>query len=60
MIFARLIRCFGTKPEVFEFASNKPLPQFGGFSAEGFNAALADGSVRFIAKGIDGCLNDSI
>jgi len=42
-----------TKPEDFEYASNKPLPQFGGFSAEGFNAALADGSVRFIAKAID-------
>lgn len=39
-----------TKPDDIEYASDKPLPSMGGFSEEGFNAAFADGSVRFISK----------
>ena len=39
-----------TKPDDIEYASDKPLPSLGGFSEEGFNAAFADGSVRFISK----------
>ena len=39
-----------TKPEDLEYNSSKPLPTMGGFSEEGFHAAFADGSVRFMAK----------
>jgi hypothetical protein len=48
-----------TKPEdipivgVGEGLNNAPLPPLGGFSAGGFNAAIADGSVRFISEKID-------
>lgn len=37
-----------TKPEDIDCDSAKPLPKLGGFYADGFCAALADGSVRFI------------
>lgn len=42
-----------TKPEDFEYSATGPLPAFGGFSAEGFNAAFVDGSVRFMSKTLD-------
>jgi hypothetical protein len=41
-----------TKPEDLEYDPKKPLPKFGGYFPEGFNAALCDGSVRFIANSI--------
>jgi prepilin-type processing-associated H-X9-DG protein len=38
-----------TKPEDLPFVPGKPLPKLGGvFPGQGFNAAFADGSVRFI------------
>ncbi len=42
-----------TKPEDLPYAADKELPKLGGFHAEGYNAALCDGSVRFIAKAIN-------
>ena len=39
-----------TKPEDIPFDPNGPLPEPGGFVADGFNALFADGSVRFIRK----------
>lgn len=45
-----------TKPEDIEYAKDKPVPSMGGFSESGFNAAFADGSVRFLAK----TLNESL
>src|SRR5262249_31967785 len=36
------------KPDDFEYGAKKPLPKFSKFSANGFNAAFCDGSVRFI------------
>ncbi len=39
-----------TKPEDLPFDLNKPLPPLGGRFRKGFNAAFADGSVRFIPK----------
>lgn len=42
-----------TKPEDIPFDSSKPLPEFGGFFEDGFNAGLADGSVRFLMQNID-------
>ena len=41
-----------TKPVDLEYDAKKPLPKFGGFFEGGFNAALADGSVRFISHTI--------
>jgi prepilin-type processing-associated H-X9-DG protein len=41
-----------TKPEGLEFDPQKPLPKMGTFHAGGFNAAFADGSVRFIRSGV--------
>jgi beta-lactamase regulating signal transducer with metallopeptidase domain len=38
-----------TKPDDIACDPGKPLPKFGGWRAGGFNAALADGSVRFIS-----------
>jgi len=37
-----------TKPEELEFDPDKPLPKLGKQSPDGFQAAFADGSVRFI------------
>jgi hypothetical protein len=37
-----------TKPEDLPFDPNKPLPKLGGHFPGGFNAALCDGSVRFL------------
>lgn len=42
-----------TKPEDIPYAADKPLPTLGGFSPQGFNALIADGSVRFIATKAD-------
>ena len=41
-----------TKPEDVEYSKDKPSPSIGGFSDAGFNAAFADGSVRFLSKNI--------
>jgi hypothetical protein len=41
------------KPEELEFIPGKPLPALGLPGKDGFNAALFDGSVRFIRKTID-------
>jgi hypothetical protein len=42
-----------TKPEDIPYDKDKPLPKLGGRYAEGFVAALCDGSVRFISQNID-------
>jgi hypothetical protein len=42
-----------TKPEDLPYRADKPLPKLGGLFADGFHAALADGSVRFIPKDTD-------
>jgi RNA polymerase sigma factor (sigma-70 family) len=39
-----------TKPEDVPFDKEKPLPKLGGVFKEGFNAAFADGSARFLSK----------
>jgi prepilin-type processing-associated H-X9-DG protein len=41
-----------TKPVDLDYDAKKPLPKFGGYFDNGFNAAFADGSVRFIANAI--------
>jgi prepilin-type processing-associated H-X9-DG protein len=41
------------KPDDIAYDPAKPFPKFGGWHAGGFNAALADGSVRFISDTID-------
>jgi prepilin-type processing-associated H-X9-DG protein len=41
-----------TKPVDLEYDAKKPLPKFGGYFPEGFNAAFADGSVHFFAPTI--------
>jgi hypothetical protein len=42
-----------TKPEDIAYDPAKPLPKLGGRRPKGFNAALADGSVRFIADTVN-------
>ena len=42
-----------TRPDDLVFDPEKPLPELGGFFADGFNAALCDGSVRFISGKVD-------
>ena len=42
-----------TKPEDIPFDAKGALPELNGFVERGFNAAFADGSVRFISKTID-------
>ena len=39
-----------TKPEDLVYDSDKPLPKLSGIFKSGFNALLADGSVRFVKK----------
>jgi hypothetical protein len=39
-----------TKPDDLPYDPEKPLPKLGGLFEGGFNAALCDGSVRFVAK----------
>jgi prepilin-type processing-associated H-X9-DG protein len=41
-----------TKPEDYPFDPKKPLPKLGGIFEKGFNAAFADGSVRFISESV--------
>jgi prepilin-type processing-associated H-X9-DG protein len=42
-----------TKPEDLPYAPGEPLPRLGGLFEGGFNAAFADGSVRFIGNQTD-------
>jgi hypothetical protein len=42
-----------TKPEDLRYDPAGPLPKLGGLFADGFCAAFADGSVRFITREID-------
>jgi hypothetical protein len=42
-----------TRPDDIVFDPDKPLPELGGFFKDGFNAALCDGSVRFISSKIE-------
>jgi hypothetical protein len=42
-----------TKPDDLVYDSKKPLPKFGGLFKDGFHAAFADGTVRFIKKDTD-------
>jgi prepilin-type processing-associated H-X9-DG protein len=42
-----------TKPEDIDYDPKQPLPKLGGFYPGGFNAAFADGSVRFISEAVD-------
>ncbi len=42
-----------TKPEDLIYEADKELPKIGGFSDQGFQAAFADGSVRFLGKTLD-------
>jgi hypothetical protein len=42
-----------TKPADVKFDPDKELPKFGGLFKDGFHAALADGSDRFISKDVD-------
>jgi prepilin-type processing-associated H-X9-DG protein len=42
-----------SKPADVDFDPAKPLPKLGGLFPKGFNTAFADGSVRFIKKGVD-------
>jgi hypothetical protein len=42
-----------SKPADVSYDPDKPLPKFGGLFKEGFNAAFADGAVRFIGKDAD-------
>ena len=39
-----------TKPVDLPYDAKKPLPKLGGLSADGFNAAFADGRVQFISR----------
>lgn len=41
-----------TKPEDLPVEDGKPLPKFGGIFEKGFDAAFADGSVRFFKESI--------
>jgi prepilin-type processing-associated H-X9-DG protein len=42
-----------TKPEDIEYDPAKPMPEFGGFTNDGFNAGFADGSVKFLKETIN-------
>jgi Protein of unknown function (DUF1559)/BlaR1 peptidase M56 len=42
-----------TKPEDIPFDPNGPVPELGNVSPNGFDAAFADGSVRFISKRVN-------
>ena len=41
-----------TKPADLEYDPKKPLPKFGGYYPEGFNAVFGDGSVHFIVNAV--------
>jgi len=50
-----------TKPADLPYDAKKPLPKLGGLFKDGFHAALADGSVRFIRRTISArTLRDAI
>jgi hypothetical protein len=40
-----------TRPQDVPYDSRKPLPKLGGLFADGFHAAMADGTVRFVSRG---------
>lgn len=42
-----------TKPEDIEYDPAKPLPKLGGIFEDGYSAAFADGSVRFMANDLN-------
>jgi hypothetical protein len=42
-----------TKPEDIPFSPNAPVPELGGFTPDGTDAAFADGAVRFISKKVN-------
>jgi hypothetical protein len=42
-----------TKPEDVAYDSQGPLPILGGYSPQGFNVLIGDGSIRFISESID-------
>ncbi|MBI2825830.1 MAG: DUF1559 domain-containing protein [Planctomycetia bacterium] len=42
-----------TKPEDIPFDAEKDLPKLGGWTKDGFIAAFADGSVRFVSEAVD-------
>lgn len=42
-----------TRPEDLPYSADKPLPKLGGYSDEGYNVVLGDGSVQFLAKSLD-------
>src|SRR5262249_34684973 len=41
-----------TRPEDIPFDPKAPVPEIGGCTPEGFNAAICDGSVRYLVKSI--------
>jgi hypothetical protein len=41
-----------TKPQDLDYDPAKPLPKLGGLFGDGFNAALCDGSVRFVSRAV--------
>jgi hypothetical protein len=42
-----------TKPDDIPYDAKKKVPKLGGLFKEGFHAAMADGSVMFIARKVD-------
>jgi hypothetical protein len=42
-----------TKPEDIAYAAGEPLPGLGGLFSQGFQAAFADGAVRFLSRSIN-------
>jgi beta-lactamase regulating signal transducer with metallopeptidase domain len=40
------------KPEDIAYDPDKPLPELGGYSEDGFNVALADGTVQFLPRNV--------
>ena len=42
-----------TKPQDIPYDAGKALPKLGGLFADGFHAAMADGTVRFVPRGAD-------
>jgi uncharacterized protein (TIGR03067 family) len=42
-----------TKPEDLPYDPKKEVPKLGGLFADGFNACMADGSVRFISRKVE-------
>jgi hypothetical protein len=42
-----------TKPQDIPYDARKAVPKLGGLFADGFHAAMADGTVRFVPRGAD-------